>query len=218
MSGLLSILQHADTAFPSGGFAFSNGLEALIAEGAVGDAAGLGGVVEGLIAHRWAGCDRVALVGAHRDPQRLPELDAALEAACLPASQRNGSRRNGAAFLTAHDRLGTPGAAALRARLREGDLLGHLAVLQGAIWRALGIEEAACVLMSGYAMASGICAASVRLGFVGALDAQRVLSACLPIIAGLAETPAPTEMRSFTPWIDIAVARQSSAELRLFAS
>jgi urease accessory protein len=72
--------------------------------------------------------------------------------------------------------------------------------------------------MSGYATASGVCAAAVRLGCVGALEAQRVLSACLPVIAELAATPAPSVMQSFTPWLDIAVARQSQAELRLFAS
>jgi len=61
---LLAALQQADAGFPSGGFAFSNGIEGLAALGQRFDAAGLAGLLAGVLRHRWAGCDRVAVARA----------------------------------------------------------------------------------------------------------------------------------------------------------
>ncbi len=173
---LLTTLWQADSAFPSGSFAFSNGIEG---------AAALG------------------------EP-----LDAANLAALL-------ARRNGVAFLTAHQRLGTQGAAAFRAEIAAGRALGHLPVAQGLVWRNCGLDEKLAILTSGYVTASGLVAAAVRLGRIGAVAAQAVLAAIFPLIAEFAtEAPGPTdgEITSMTPWIDIAAIRHSRADLRLFAN
>ncbi|MGO9683243.1 MAG: urease accessory protein UreF, partial [Beijerinckiaceae bacterium] len=63
---LLTILQHADSAFPSGSFAFSNGIEGLSAMNASLDRRGLHDVVTMFLRHRWATSDRVAVALAHR--------------------------------------------------------------------------------------------------------------------------------------------------------
>lgn len=222
MSDLLTILQHADSAFPSGSFAFSNGIEGLAAMNAPLDRGGLQDVVAMLLRHRWATSDRIAVALAHRadgDVDAVAEIDQAVEAATLTEPLRSGSKRNGNALLATHMRLGTPGAAELRSSIDAGKAHGHLPVVQGFVWRARGVNETAAIAVSGYSTASGLIAAAVRLGRIGAVEAQAVLSALLPTIAALsAPVPPDAVIESFMPWVDAAAARQARAHLRLFAN
>jgi urease accessory protein len=83
LNDLLTILQHADSAFPSGSFAFSNGIEGLAAMNAPLDRSGLRDVVAMFLQHRWVTSDRVAVALAHRagdDFDNLAEIDQAVEA------------------------------------------------------------------------------------------------------------------------------------------
>ena len=188
MNDLLTILQHADSAFPSGSFAFSNGIEGLAAMNAPLDGGDLRDVVAMFLQHRWASSDRIAVALAHRagdDFDKLAEIDQAVEAATLAEPLRSGSKRNGNALLAAHVRLGTQGAADLRSRIEAGKAHGHLPIVQGFVWRARGINEADAMLVSGYSTASGLIAAAVRLGRIGAVEAQAVLAALLPAICRL---------------------------------
>jgi urease accessory protein len=222
LTGLFTILQHSDSAFPSGSFAFSNGIEGLAALDAPLDRSGLRHVVAMVLRHRWATSDRVAVALAHRaggDLGTVATIDRAVEAATLAEPLRAGSKRNGKALLAAHVRLATPGAAELRARIENGDALGHLPVVQGFVWRARDMSEADAIAVSGYTTASGLIAAAVRLGRIGAVEAQAVLADVLPAIAEISRpVPADAAIESFTPWIDMAAARHARAHLRLFAS
>jgi urease accessory protein len=222
VSALLTILQHADSAFPSGSFAFSNGIEGLAAMNAPLDRSGLRDVVAMVLQHRWATSDRVAVVRAHRAGENFDELavlDQAVEAATLSEPLRSGSKRNGNALLAAHTRLGTTGAGELRAQVTAEKLHGHLPVVQGFLWRAHGMGETDAATVSGYTTASGLIAAAVRLGRIGAVEAQAVLAALLPTIAALSTPVAPdARIESFLPWVDAAASRQAHAHLRLFAS
>jgi len=219
---LLTILQHADSAFPSGSFAFSNGIERLAAMNAPLDRGGLQNVVTMFLRHRWATSDRVAVALAHRadgNLDRVGEIDEAVEAATLAEPLRSGSKRNGGALLAAHVRLKTPGALELRTLIDGGAALGHLPVVQGFVWRARGIGEACAIAVSGYSTAAGLITAAVRLGCIGAVEAQAVLTAQLATIASLsAPVPPDAEIESFMPWVDAAASRHARAHLRLFAS
>lgn len=223
----LLCLQQADAAFPSGGFAFSNGIEGLIAGDPTFGGVDLGNSLAAIIRFRWAESDRVALILAHRagtDPVRLGRIDAAVEAASLAETMRVGSRRNGASLLTAHARLGTPSAEALRQAIEDGIMLGHLPTLQGALWRSLGLSEQEAATVSGYQLASGLVSAAVRLGQIGAIQGQHALGGVLPLIAGIVEEPVaenPNDtivLTGFTPLIEIAAMRHARADLRLFAN
>jgi len=222
LSDLLAILQHADSAFPSGSFAFSNGIEGLAAMDVPLDRGTLRDIIAMFLRHRWATSDRIAVALAHRadaDFDRLAQIDRAVEAATLAEPLRNGSRRNGNALLAAHLRLGTPGAAELRSQIEAGSAHGHLPIVQGFVWRARGMGEANAMLVSGYSTASGLVTATVRLGRIGAVEAQAVLAALLPVIAELSvPVPPDAEIESFMPWVDAAASRQARAHLRLFAS
>jgi urease accessory protein len=219
---LLTILQHADSAFPNGNFAFSNGIEGLSAMNVPLDRRGLQDVITVFLRHRWATSDRVAVALTHRanaNFERVAGIDHAVEAATLAEPLRTGSKRNGNALLAAHVRLGTPGATELRMLVEDGEAYGHLPVVQGFVWRAQGMSETAAVTVSGYSTAAGLIAAAVRLGRIGAVEAQSVLAAVLATIADLsAPLPPAAEIESFMPWVDAAASRHARAHLRLFAS
>lgn len=223
MNGFLTALQQADSAFPSGSFAFSNGIEGLAALGAALGCGGLAAVVTTTIRHRWASADRVAVVHAHRagdDLAAVAAIDAAVEAASFAEPLRSGAKRNGGALLAAHVRLGTRLALDLRSWIEAGRALGHLPVVQGFIWAKLGVSEKDAVAISGYTTAAGLVAAAVRLGEVGAIEAQAVLTSAILVVAETAEREIPKdlEIASFTPWLDIAAARHARAQVRLFAN
>ena len=223
MLPILRAIWQADGTFPSGAFAFSYGLEGAIAMRGKIEPREFEQLVITVLRQRWANYDRVALLRAFRARGDLPAIaavDREVEASTLIETLRVGSRRNGGAFLASHARLGDELAMALRDAVRAGECLGHISVMQGAVWSALGLDEDLAQLTSGYAAASGLIAAAVRLGAIGALQGQAVLRSCLPLIEGLAACPISdgTEMESFLPFIDIASARHAQADLRLFAN
>ncbi len=223
MRALLAALWQGDSAFPSGGFAFSNGLEGVAALGGPLDRAGLSAAMETALRFRWSTTDRVALLHAFaaEDVDRIAVVDRAVEAATLPEAFRSGGRRNGKAFLIAHDRLATPGAAELRMAVTSGRALGHLPVVQGWVWRRCGLDAPAAVAASAYTVAAGLANAAVRLGCLGAIDAQAALRNSLDLIADLAHDgydPSSLRLSSTTPWLDIAATRHARSGLRLFSN
>ncbi|MFU0504717.1 urease accessory protein UreF [Pseudaminobacter sp. NGMCC 1.201702] len=222
-ASLLVALQHADGQFPSGGFAFSQGLEA---SSSLADRLGefdFARFVEGQILYRWAESDRVALVRAHRlagKLEEIAELDREVEASTFTEGLRAGSRRNGLALLTAHQRLGTAGAASYRALIRTGSACGHLAVVQGLLWRTLDLDEDTAVAMGGYQMVASLATAAVRLGVIGAIEAQAAIGRALPLIEAASAAPVADDepLRSFTPLCEIAVALHGASGQRLFSN
>ena len=188
------------------------------------DRTSLASLVETALGRRWATSDRVALLHSFhaRDIERLGDIDAAYEAAAVAEPIRTGSSRGGRAFLTTHLRLATPGAEALSAAVAKKRCVGHLSVAQGWIWRRCGLSEEGAVAASAYVLAAAMTNAAVRLGAVGALDAQAVLADCLPLIADLAQAafdPAdPVLFTSAAPWLDVAMMRQARARMRLFSN
>ncbi len=223
MRSLLLAIWQADGAFPSGAFAFSYGIEGAVAMRPGMTPADFERLVASVLRQRWASCDRIALLRAYRaggDLSAIAVIDREVEASTLVEALRSGSRRNGASFLAAHARLGHDLAHALRADVRAGGCLGHIAVMQGAIWSVLGLGEELAQLTSAYTVASGLITAAVRLGAIGALQGQAVLRTCLPLIEQLTacEAPDAMDMESFIPFLDIAAARHARADLRLFAN
>ncbi len=221
--GVLVALQHGDSQFPSGGFAFSQGLEA---SSQLADRLGtfdFPAFLRTQIMHRWAEADRPAIVRAHRlagDLDALAQLDDEMEASTFVERFRSGSRRNGVALLTAHARIGTRGADVYRARIRAGAAHGHLAVVQGLLWQALGLNETTAVSMSGYQAAASLATAAIRLGLVGAIEAQAEIARALPLIAAASARPVADDqpIRSFVPLAEIAVALHGAAGQRLFSN
>lgn len=227
MLTLLATLWQSDSAFPNGAFAFSNGIEGLAELGHTLGGDNLTKTLVSTLTHRWAGMDRIAVAlafAAHDDLAALAEIDRRFDAATLPAPQRRGSCRNGLAFLTAHARIGTHGVTGIKAEVDARRMPGHLPVAQGALWRHCGLDEGSALAASAYGTAAAMTSAAVRLGLVGAVEAQRALAATLPVIAGLIEQGASTsslscdDFSSMSPLLDIATMRHATSEVRLFAN
>ncbi len=216
-------LQHSDSFFPSGAIAMSGGLETLVNEERVTSPDQVEMFVHGQLKFRWALFDRQILVAVWRtidDLPRVGEMDALVEAQTLAAESRAGSKRAGQALLGVHVRLGTSHAAEYQ-RMITGELAyGHNTVVQGLVWRSIGICESAAELMSAYAFCVGIASAALRLGVIGHLDCQAIIAGARPLIRQilLDEATGPDSACSFTPEQEIAVMRHETMPYRLFVN
>ncbi|WP_144107142.1 urease accessory protein UreF [Paraburkholderia sp. BCC1886] len=221
-AGLLASLQQSDSFFPSGSMAFSWGLEALQQDGLVKDAASLAVFVESQALDRWAGLDQGIVCAAWRavSLDAWFEVDAWAEAVSLPEPMRQGARRLGRTLAEVHARLDCGLARDLRAAIVSQRTPGHLPAVQGALWRSFGIDEDNARAISAHTACTGAVSAAVRLGIVGHLDAQHVLTALRAPLAAILARPAPAldESWSSTFAADIAVMRRHRHDARLFAN
>ncbi|WP_298215144.1 urease accessory protein UreF [Acidocella sp.] len=219
---LLRALQFADGQFPAGGFAFSWGVESLMADGLLARA-DWPDFLRGQMEHRWAPQDRPLTAHAFLaagDEAALLALDELAEALTLAAPAREGSRRAGAALLATHARLDTPGAAAYQALAAAGKAPGHLPVAMGLALAGAGLDLPLSLAVSAHATAQALGTAALRLGLIGALEAQAALQALQPRLAELIAAPVPPveEIGGFTPLADIAMMRHPLQKQQLFSN
>jgi urease accessory protein len=213
------VWQLADSAFPTGGFAHSSGLEAAWQCGEVRDGDGFRRFFHDSI--RQAGAAALPLVtAAHRAPSRLAELDALTDAWLTNAVANRASRVQGRAFVSTcartwrHDSL-----MALDAAARGG--CGHLAPFAGAAWSALEVPLDLAQRLFLFQTARGIVAAGVRLGIVGSYEAQRLQADCAPVLDATFASCARLDDRDLAqtaPILDILQASHDRLYSRLFQS
>lgn len=223
LSALLRTLQHGDSFFPSGAVAFSYGLETLCADGQVTTAEEVERFIVGQLRGRWAPCDRGVLVAAYRagdDLEGVERADRLQEAVALARELREGSRWTGAALLRVHAELGTRNAGAYQERVRAGRALGHLAAVQGLVWRGVGLGEEQACAASAHGLCVALLGAALRLGMIGHVGAQRLLAGLRPLLVDLlaAAPPALEEVHGFAPLAEVAAMRHETQASRLFAS
>ncbi|MDC9826262.1 urease accessory UreF family protein [Devosia sp. ZB163] len=218
----LALLQYGDSAFPAGGFAFSWGIEGLAADGMLETVEHLDRFIADHLVHRWQTMDRVLLRRAWFSPdlEAVAATDRLAEASTLAAEMREGSHRAGRALLGVAVKLGGPLAITYRQMVSADPRLGHLPVVQAVAWRDAGLTLEAAELVSGWTLVTGLVSAATRLGIIGHIEGQRSLVNARSVLSEvLAEVPdADAVPSSFTPLIDIAVARGPSRHVRMFAT
>lgn len=221
---LIRLLQVSDTAFPSGAFAFSSGLETLFNEGRVRAPEDIQAVLVGQILPRWASFDRVFLQAAHAaagDPGKLSEIDARCHLQSSSDRLAQASRRIGRSLLSVHARIGTAGAAAYRNHTDRPDLREastYEPVMQGLIGAGLGLSVDECELGAVHSTCMAFVSAAVRLGRLGAIEAQSLLADVAPEILATLEQPAPQLAGAFSPFAEIAALRRNTTQAVLFAT
>lgn len=218
----LALLQYGDSAYPAGGFAFSWGIEGLAADGLLDTAGDLDATIATHLARRWQTTDRVLLRRAYlaADLDSVAATDRLAEACTPGAEMREGSHRAGRALLGVAVKLGGPRSITYRTMVSADPRLGHLPIVQAIAWRDAGLTLEAAELVSGWTLATGLVSAATRLGLIGHIEGQCSLGAAREtLVTLLADTPDPDALpSSFTPLIDIAVARGPSRHVRMFAT
>jgi urease accessory protein len=139
---LLRLLQLTDSAFPTGAFAHSFGLETYIARGGVRTAAALEAFITNTLLHAVAPSDGVACVAAYGAEAAWEEmvrgLDQRLTAMKTVSESRAASRALGRRFLRTVTQLYTvPRAANYLAAIEARTLDGHLSLAYGLVCRDL---------------------------------------------------------------------------------
>jgi urease accessory protein len=222
IAGILAALQFGDSSFPAGAFAFSWGLEGLAADGFIETASDVAEVVEEQLVYRWNCMDRILLARTYEaaDFAAIIALDHLAEAATASGPMQIGSRRAGRALLGVFARLGHARPTAYREAADTDQRLGHLAVAQGVVFKAVGLPASIAEVLSGWTMVTGLVSAAIRLGLLGHLDAQAILTDLRRTLERLllSDVPAGSAIASFTPLLDIAVARNSHRHVRMFAT
>jgi urease accessory protein len=213
---LLAAMRFGDSAFPSGGFAFSSGLEGSHRDEMVQDEGDVAAFVAEQLEGNWHRRDRVLLRRAWAEPDPSA-VDALAEVVATMSVLREASRRAGAATLTTFAAMIDPGLADYRGRVLAGAAPGHLAVAQAVCFRAAGLTLETAEAVAAWQVVSGITGAAVRLGICGHLGAQRVVTTVNPLLVGLLQRQPPTEPAAFTAYADIAAQRHDDG-VRLFAS
>lgn len=195
-------LQLADSAFPTGGFAHSGGLEAAWQLGEVRGTDGL----EQFLGDSLDQCGHAALpfVGAvHREPARLVHWDRWYDATVPNHVANRASRALGQGLLTsAVAAFGREALSELKAQVRRERLPAHLPVITGVVATAVGVALPASQRLFLFLHLRTLVSTAVRLGIVGPLEAQAVqhrlgpvadtvLQRCQELLPEQAATSAP---------------------------
>lgn len=227
---LLAILQFGDSFFPSGAAAFSWGLESFCEDALIGGPIQIAEVLEVLLEGRWAGFDRPLVLAAHVACEArthdgawmntLRGLDSLCEAMTLNEGMRSASRRLGTTQLKVHSALGLPAASAYLDHIGHEPSAGHLAIAQGLIGSGLGFSAGECEAMGAFGQCVSVVGAAIRLGVIGHLDGQRLLSGARSVIASIQTTqpPALYDLWNAAPGMEIAAMRHEPRRARMFAS
>jgi urease accessory protein len=211
--------QIVDSAFPTGTFAHSWGLEAAWQQGEVADAAALRAFLDASI--RQTAHAAIPLVNAaHRDPSRLEALDELADAFLINVIGNHASRVQGRTLLATVGRI-WPCDAIADLLARSHATRAHVAPLTGVAFRAIGVPLATVQRVVLYAAARGVISAAVRLGIAGSYEAQRLLFDCGPSLEAIALRCAGWSDRDLSqtePLLDLWQSGHARLYSRLFQS
>ena len=223
---LLNGLRFVDSFFPSGGYAFSSGLEAAVQGGAVRNAEDLSRyVVESLTIG--IGEREAVAVGLAHDAyvsgslEIVFKVDRELEAMKLGRESRTASRQMGRQVIRlAADQLARqPQIEDYLAAIEAEQTPGHLAVSLGLTLAAAGWSKEDSIAAFLYQTATGFVAAAMKLLPLGQREGQRLLERWLEVIERISHKAAHQQvLQSWSPIQDIYTMRHSRLESRLFRS
>jgi urease accessory protein len=222
---LIAGLRFVDSFFPSGGYAFSSGLEAAVQSGAVRDARDLSRHVEDWLRHGIGRCDAVAAARVHQaaaddDLSSVLHIDRALESMKLCRETRLASRQMGRQVVrvAAGQWPGSTLLAAFCDAIESSRTPGHLAVSLALTLQACGWQKRETVAAYLYQSAVGMVSAALKLLPIGQREAQDLLAEWLPLIDELSGAVGSAELTSWTPIQDIYAMKHTRLTSRLFRS
>jgi len=234
----LLLWQLADSAFPTGGFAHSNGLEAAWQHGEVNTRSELR---EWLVASLNQ-VSRAALPfvnAAHTEPERLAEFDQLCDAFTTNHVANRASRAQGRALLSAVERVfklgqasrlpgervsasdGVASASPAGAGATPALLYAHFAPVFGGVTQQLGVPHDTAVHLFVFNHLRGLIAAAVRLNIVGPMEGQAIqfqLGGQAETVARRGATLTIDDLAQTAPLLDLWQGAQDRLYSRLFQS
>jgi urease accessory protein len=213
--------QLADSAFPSGGFAHSGGLEAAVAQRLVTDLPTLRGFCEQAL-HQ-AGAAALPLAHAVYDaPQRFDEIDALADTTLANHVANRASRAQGQALLTAARRIfDLPALARPANDVRREQTPGHLAPIFGLLAAGLSLNRNDADHLLLFTLVRSLCSAAVRLSLLGPIQAQQLQHLLGPVadaVRHAASDRSAQDVHQTAPLQDLAQNNQDRLYSRLFQS
>ncbi|MDJ0827118.1 MAG: urease accessory UreF family protein [Rhodobacter sp.] len=204
---LLTMTQWLSPAFPVGSYAYSHGLEAVIAAGEVADAAGLAEWLEDVLRFGAGRSDAVLLAAAHRgeDADRLAQVARAMAAS---KERWQETEDQGRAF-----------ADAVSAATGQGLTPRPYPVAVGVAARRLALDTGTVAGLYLHAIASNLVGCAVRFVPLGQGAGQAVLAglhgAIVAVAAEAVDTPVEAIATS-VPRADLAAMRHETLDVRIF--
>jgi urease accessory protein len=236
------VWQLVDSAFPTGAFAHSLGLESAWQHGEVVAREDLRRFVEAAILQAASGA--LPLVNAaYGEPARLAEWDALADAFLSNAVANRASRQQGRTLVGSAARIFASSTLdALNARVTSTSnsqpptpkalptansqapppaFCAHVAPMTGAVFAALGVPLETTQRVVLFVAARGVLSAAVRLGVTGSYDAQRLQSESAAwsatVLTRYGDTGAD-DLAQTAPVIDILQGAHDRLYSRLFQS
>ena len=204
---LLTLVQWLSPAFPTGGYAYSHGLEAVMAEGER-TAIGLRSWVEGVLRFGSGQADAVLLACALRPGADFAALDAVARAMAGTKERLGETVEQGAAF------------ARTVAALTGRDLpVRALPVAVGEAAAGLDLRAGDVVAVYLHAFTANLVAAATRFAPLGQTEAQGMLAALHPVMAGIADWAVTAELEEIGTsafGAEMAAMRHEELDVRIF--
>lgn len=208
MSDLLTLVQWLSPAFPTGGYAFSHGMEQVITDGTIRSGADLEAWLSAVLRFGAGRQDAILLACALRRDAAHAKL-AAYGAALAASAERYSETCD----------QGTALARAVSAVTGREIAAGPLPVVLGQAAQGLEIAAEQVIALYLHAFASNLVSAAVRFVPLGQNEGQRVLAALHGVIAGLAaETVSASldDISSAAFGADLAAMRHETMDVRIF--
>ncbi|MGL5017600.1 MAG: urease accessory protein UreF [Luteolibacter sp.] len=215
----LWLLQANDTAYPSGAYAHSFGLEELVESGIVQTAADLERflqkqILPALLAFEIPFFARAHAAAVAGDIDELLALDGELDAWRIPAELRDASRRIGSQRLNLLAQLDS---SPLVLRYRERSPRSHHLVVTALELSAVPVSHAARAFA--FQSVAGLSAASMKLMRIGQTACQQIVRRTLAELGGEIDVFLSRPVAGwFNPLLEIASLRHARAHARLFIS
>jgi urease accessory protein len=207
-AGLLSLVQWLSPAFPTGGYAYSHGLEWAVAQGEVTDGAGVERWLADVLRFGAGRADGILLAHALEPGADMAALTDLARALAPSAERLAETEQQGAAFA-----------------LATGAVLGRplppcplpLAVGQAAC--TLGLPKAQVIALYLHSFAANLVSCATRFVPLGQNEGQRVLAALHPLIQTIAQEAATAPLDSITTSAfraDMASMQHETLDVRIF--
>lgn len=219
-------LRFVDSFFPSGGYAYSSGLEAAVQGGAVKSSEGLSRFVLESLTSGIGGREAVTTGLAHDAIvsgilEIALKADRELDAMKFGRESRVASRQMGRQVirLAAEQSDRHPLIDDYLTAVDAEQAPGHVAVSVGLTLAAVGWSKEDTIAAFLYQTATGFVAAAMKLLPLGQREGQRLLEIWMPMIQQVGHHAAEQrELSSWSPIQDIYAMRHSRLESRLFRS